>query len=145
MASRIHDILRTVFGRQPRADAAVQFLRYVISGGTAFVFDYATVLLLTELAGFPYLLSTACGFCVGLLITYFMSVVWIFDERRVANKTGEFLVFGVIALTGIALSLGFMWLFTDICSIDYRISKLITTVIVSVWNFVLKKKILFTK
>lgn len=145
MSNGVFVLIKKTLGRKPHADARVQFLRYAISGGIAFVFDYSVTLSLTEFLHFPYLLSTACGFSVGLLITYILSIWWIFDQRRVKNKMGEFSVFGVIALTGIALSIGFMWLFTDVCSIDYRISKLITTVLVSVWNFVLKKKILFTK
>ena len=77
-------------------------------------------------------------------ITYILSIYWIFDEHRTENKIVEFSVFLLIGLSGILLNIGLMWVFTSLCSIYYMLSKLITTVIVFVWNFVLKKKLLFT-
>ncbi len=134
-----------VLGRRPVSDAKAQFLRYIISGGLAFVADYVVLYVLTEYAGLHYLFSSACGFAVGLVITYLLSIWWIFDYRNSKSKLREFVVFALIGASGILLNLAFMWLFTEVCAIHYLVSKLITTVLVSVWNFVLKKKILFTK
>lgn len=145
MFGRLCNLAMATMGRKPVSDPAVQFLRYIISGGLAFVCDYATMFLLTEYAGMHYLLSSAFGFAIGLIITYLLSIWWIFDQRRADSRIIEFAAFGVIALTGIGLNLAFMWIFTEMCSIHYLVSKLVTTVLVSVWNFILKKKILFTR
>src|SRR5574344_152859 len=137
-------LIKEIIGKQPAHSTLVQICRYICSGGLAFAFDYVTLYVLTEYVGFHYLVSSACGFSVGLVITYILSIYWIFDEHRTENKIVEFSVFLLIGLSGILLNIGLMWVFTSLCSIYYILSKLITIVMVFVWNFVLKKKLLFT-
>ncbi|NCC98818.1 MAG: GtrA family protein [Bacteroidia bacterium] len=138
-------LIKEVLGKKPAHSTLVQICRYICSGGLAFVFDYVTLYILTEYAGFHYLVSSACGFSVGLVITYILSIYWIFDEHRTKDKIVEFSVFLLIGLSGILLNIGLMWVFTSLCSIYYMLSKLITTIIVFVWNFIFKKKLLFTQ
>lgn len=123
----------------------IQLFRYLFAGLVAFLADLATLYFLTDFAGVYYLISAAIGFLVGLTITYLFSVLWIFDERRTQNKFVEVTIFALIGLVGLMLTSFFMWLFTSILLFHYLYSKIITTVIVFIWNFIAKKKILFTK
>lgn len=50
-----------------------EFCRYLLVGGTAFVADFATLALLTDLAGMHYLLSATVGFAVGTVVNYLLS------------------------------------------------------------------------
>ncbi|MGB4413938.1 MAG: GtrA family protein [Paludibacter sp.] len=120
-------------------------VRYFFAGGIAFIADTSVLYLLTEFAGFNYLISSIIGFSTGLIITYLMSIGWIFDQKRLKNKTFEFSVFVLIGVVGLALTSLFMWLFTSIWLLHYILSKIITTAIVFIWNFIAKKRILFTK
>ncbi len=125
----------------------VQFLRYCISGGLAFAVDFSVLYLTTTIAGWHYLIGTACGYVLGLVITYLLSIAWVFDKRKMTNRWIEFLGFTLIGAVGIGLTQLFMWLFTDLLFQDetmYLYSKLITVVIVSGVNFVLKKIFLFS-
>ena len=45
----------------------------------------------------------------------------------------------MVALTGLILNDLFMWLFVSVWFIDYRIAKIIVTVLVAIWNFVTRK------
>lgn len=130
--------------KSPTPSLFWQLVRYAVSGGVATVVDFAVLWLLCDFAGWHYLLGAACGYAVGLAITYLMSVLWIFDQRRLSNRVAEFLAFALIAGVGIGLTQLFMWLFTDIFGVYYLYSKLITTVVVSLVNFVLKKTLLFS-
>ncbi|MGB4576958.1 MAG: GtrA family protein [Paludibacter sp.] len=123
----------------------IQMVRYFFAGGIAFIADTSVLYLLTEFAGFNYLISSIIGFSTGLIITYLMSIGWIFDQKRLKNKTFEFSVFVLIGVVGLALTSLFMWLFTSIWLLHYILSKIITTAIVFIWNFIAKKRILFTK
>lgn len=123
----------------------VQLFRYLLSGGTAFLMDVGLMILLKEVFGVHYLTASIIGFIVGLIFTYILSIRWIFDERRLANKWNELVVFALIGVVGIGLTWFFMKLFTSILLLYYVFSKVLTTVIVSLWNFGAKKLILFTK
>ena len=129
-------------GRSP--DLRIQMLRYLVAGGTAFLVDAGLLALLTECGGRSLLLLwTAIAFTVGLCITYLFSILWVFDNRSMKNQGAEAGVFALIGLSGLGLTELLMWLLSDGAGMHYMLSKIITTVLVFVWNFAAKKLILF--
>lgn len=122
----------------------IQLLRYLVSGGVAFLVDTGLLALLTETFGEKHLLLwTGISFGVGLLVTYLFSIKWVFDRRNVRRRTVEFAVFAAIGVSGLLLTELFMWLFARRLGLFYLLAKVITTVIVFFWNFAAKKLLLF--
>ena len=121
----------------------VQFFRYGIVGGLAFCADFGTLYGLTDGAGVHYLLSAAAGFLVGLTLNYSLSVRWVFSQRKIANKAGEFALFAVIGIAGLGLNELIMWVLTDLMAVYYLGSKIVTTGVVYLWNFFARKLLVF--
>jgi putative flippase GtrA len=119
--------------------------RYFVSGGVAFVVDATLLYFLTEWVGLFYLVSTVLSYAVGLIITYLFSIKWVFDHRSVDNRKVEFGVFVVIGVAGLGLTSLCMWFFTAVVGVHYLVSKVVTTIIVFVWNFIAKKLLLFRR
>ena len=124
---------------------SIQLFRYLVAGGTAFVIDFALLWFCTEKAGLNYLVSTLIGYTIGLLVSYLMSILWVFDQRRTRNLFYELGGFTLIGLIGIGLTSLLMWLLTDQWGLYYLLSKILTTIIVFFWNFAAKKILLFTR
>jgi putative flippase GtrA len=122
-----------------------QLIRYTFVGGLAFLIDFGTLYTLTEFFHFHYLLSAGIAFLLGLLTNYFISTRWVFTSRSVKNKKLEFLIFAVIGLVGLGLNELFIWIFTSLLSIYYLLSKILTAILVYLWNFFVRKMILFKK
>lgn len=120
-----------------------QLVRYLLVGGVAFAFDFAVLTGLTELAGLHYAWGAACGFAVGLLTNYVLSVAWVFSERNVADRKLEFLIFALVGVLGLGLTEGIMWCGVEQFGIDYRLVKLFAVGVVLVWNFAARKFLLF--
>lgn len=131
--------------RKPSSNTFVQMIRYGISGGVAFLVDFGLMVLLRELFSVPEAVSGTVSFGVGLIITYIFSIEWIFDKRRLNSRLAEFLAFAAIGAVGLLLTYLLMLLMVNIFSLYYIWAKVITTVIVTLWNFIAKKCILFTK
>ncbi|NHZ85963.1 MAG: GtrA family protein [Planctomycetia bacterium] len=121
----------------------VQLFRYTFVGGIAFIFDFGTLYLLTEYFNIYYLVSAAIAFLLGLTINYFLSVIWVFQKRSLKSKYVEFIVFALIGIIGLALNEFIIWFFTETVNIHYLQSKLISTVLVYLWNFFIRKYFLF--
>lgn len=121
----------------------IQLFRYGFVGGAAFLVDYGFLFLLTEVFGIHYLLSATISFILGLITNYLLSVVWVFNNRKLANRWAEFGVFAIIGVIGLGLNALIMYLCTDKIGIHYMLSKIISTVIVFFWNFFARKIILF--
>ena len=116
-----------------------QIIKFGFVGGTAFVIDAGLLFLLTEFCGIHYLISGMISFTASVIYNYILSVKWVFDAKKDANKTQEFIVFIVLSVIGLGINQLFMWLFVDMMHIYYMLSKIIATVIVMVYNFITRK------
>ena len=123
----------------------IQLIRYLFAGGVAFIVDVSILYVLIEFAHIHYMISSTISFTIGLIISYLISILWVFNEKRIEKKTVELSVFAAIGGVGLILTSSFMWFFTSILLLHYLFSKILTTAIVFLWNFLAKKRILFTK
>jgi len=140
----IEKIFLKRFFKEKTEDTSVQFFRYSIVGGVAYIVDFVSLFLLTEYAGIHYLLSAMIAFILGLIANYILSIIWVFAKRRVERIQLEFSIFAFIGVIGLALNEFFMWFFTEKFGIFYLVSKILTTVVVYLWNFWARKFILFS-
>ena len=136
------DLLHKLFV-QPTTNIWLQLLRSGFVGGVAFVADYGTLFVLTHYAGVHYLWSAGIAFAVGLTVNYLLSISWVFNQNRSAKPWVEFLVFALIGIVGLGLNELIMYVATDLMSLHYMLSKLISTAIVFCWNFFARKLIIF--
>ena len=106
--------------KQTKKQLFLEILRFLIVGGTATLVDYLIfwifdawlfpLILPIEIAAFSTLalvLSTALGFCVGLLVNWVLSVRFVFravkDEESVRSKR-SFALFALIGVIGLMLT-----------------------------------------
>ena len=116
-----------------------QFMKFGIVGVIAFIIDYGVMIFLTEVFGVPYLISTTISFVVSVVFNYFASMRFVFKRKDDMSRRREFIIFVVLSVCGLAINDVLMWLMVDSLFIDYRISKIVVTVVVAVWNFVTRK------
>ena len=103
--------------RQTKRQLLWEIFRFLLVGGTATLLDYLVFWIFDALV-FPLVLpydtlalslSTALGFCVGLIVNWILSVTFVFrqvkDERQARSKK-SFLIFTVIGLIGLAITEG---------------------------------------
>jgi len=121
----------------------IQLFRYIFVGGAAFLVDFTSLFILTQYFGIFYLISAAVAFILGLIANYFLSVKWVFNNRKLENRSFEFGVFAIIGMMGLGLNEFLIWFFTQDIQIFYLFSKILAAVIILFWNFFARKFILF--
>lgn len=145
-----------------------EIFRFLIVGGTATIVDYAISyvfyhwLLPPDLIGLTLslIISTAAGFCVGLVVNWLLSITFVFkqvtDEKK-SKSSKSFLIFAVIGLIGLGLTevgmhLGVKFLpeitlfgETEFLGEAWKwwISKVVMTCTVLIWNYVGRKLLIF--
>lgn len=129
---------------------AVEFLRYAVVGGIAFLADFWTLVLFQELAfrsvSWGIYVATVCGFAVGLAVNYFLSILFVFTQTKDRGKGrsfGAFVIFGLIGLVGLGLTEFGMWLGVERLDWNYRAVKICVTGVVLMWNYLGRKVIIF--
>lgn len=140
------NFLRIIQEKLPRRTLAGQFMRYLFTGGLAFVVDFGLFALCLYVFEWHYLLANFVGLLAGLVLNYALSVGWVFTacERKLEkNKSAEFAVFALVGFIGVGLNELLMLLMVDYLGWQEMLSKMIAAVVVLMWNFGGRKLILF--
>ena len=123
-------------------DTLHQFVRYLLVGGGAFLVDFGTMALLLYGLHVHYLLAAGCGFVLGLVVNYIISIAWVFDRRR-QQPLLEFAVFSLVGIVGLGLNHVVIWSLTEHVLAIPLLSKLAAAAVVLCWNFSARKILLF--
>jgi putative flippase GtrA len=118
-----------------------EFLRYAVVGAVAFAADWA-VLRLGLALGMHYLAATAAGFAAGLAVNYGLCVAWAWRGTR-ATTLRDFAVFSLIGVGGLLLTEGLMRLAVETAGLAAPLAKLPITALVLLWNFGLRRFLVF--
>jgi putative flippase GtrA len=132
-----------------------QLVKFGLVGGIAFVIDYGIMNILV--AGFHVnaTLSATISFTISLVFNYIASMKFVFTRRDDMAKWMEMLIFLVSSLIGLGINDLIIWYATSVMLpagsltsqhgkyvLYTNIAKLVATVIVSIWNFVIRKWLL---
>lgn len=123
----------------------LQFFRYIFVGGTAFVVDFFFLYFFSDICGIYYLISAVMSFIISVLVNYIMSTKWVFNQRNIENKVLEFNLFILISTIGLIFTEILLYFFTDIVGLYYLISKIISAIIVLIWNFLARRVMFYGK
>lgn len=116
-----------------------QIFKFGIVGIICFFIDYGVLYILTEFIGISYLISSAVSFSFSVIINYLLSMKFVFRSRKNVNKAGEFSAFVILSVIGLGLNELIMWGCVEKVGIYYMVAKIISTILVMMYNFVTRK------
>lgn len=120
-----------------------EFLRYLAASAAALALDTAAFTLALRFgAG---LAAAACvGFILGLVLIYCLSTRLVFSQRRLVDRRSEFALFACVGVAGLLLTQALLWLLVSRLGTDPLVAKLASACGVFLFNFCLRKVLLFT-
>ena len=130
-----------------------QIIKFGAVGFLCFFIDYFIMVALTELAGIPSFVSSACSYTISTVVNYILSITVVFDADNEANKTAQFAVFVILSLIGLGINQLMMWAGTSwleglmgrssalaaYARYAYMVVKIFATAVVMVYNFITRK------
>ncbi len=131
--------------REKTDNVVVQLFRYFVVSGLSLVIDFCTLFAFTSLLHIHYLVSSVLSYSIGLVINYFISVRWVFNTRKYADRRKEFALFVIIGLLGLGINTLTMWLFTSVLALYYLLARVISAAIGYTWKYVARRLIIFSK
>jgi putative flippase GtrA len=122
----------------------LELIKYGLSSGLALAVDYSLLIGLTEYVGLHYVVSAAIGFLGGMIIAYVLSVTFVFEQRRLASASLEFISFAAIGMLGLCLTQILLWGIVSTSPLPYSLAKAPTAILVFLFNFAARRAILFS-
>ena len=114
-------------------------IKFGFVGFLCFFIDWGIMVFLTEVFGINPLISSAISFTVSVTVNYILSVTFVFETDKNANKGSQFVIFVLLSIVGLGVNELCMWLGTDLLGIHYMITKVGATAVVMVYNFITRK------
>lgn len=119
-------------------------VKYGFASAAALGLDYGLLLFFHKIVGVDYLVAAAIGFSSGLVLVYFLSVWFVFQDRRSVRPAGEFGAFFAIGVVGLLLNEGLIYLFVADFGLSAALAKIPTAGLVFLFNFTARRALLFS-
>lgn len=126
----------TVFG---------EALKFGLIGISGMLINLGILYVLTDFAGFFYLISGFIAFLVSVFWNFSFNKVWTFKENYKHKTTSKFLKFFLVSGGGLVVNMFFLWFFTEVTEIYYMISQVLAIGIAFIVNFIGNKIWTFRK
>lgn len=120
----------------------LQYAKFAVVGITSLMVDYIFMVFLTEntALGLDYFQACAFSYTLSVFVNYFLSMKYVFHGREDMGKIKEASIFFVLSLIGLFLNQAIMWVAVELLGIYYMAAKLLSTVLVTNYNFISRKK-----
>lgn len=142
---------KVLFGYDYTNSELVKVLLYLFVGGTAALVEWGLfyiffMFLLPPLGLFftyNMLLATTLAFSLSTLYHYFLGNVLVFDSGSKYKRGKELSLVFLVSIIGLGFNLFFMYIFASLLEWNPMFSKVLTSCIVVVWNYLSRKKWIF--
>lgn len=111
-----------------------KLFKFGVVGASGVVVDFGVTWLLKERIGLNKYIANSIGFACAVLSNYMLNRIWTFESHD-PNVAIQFGKFAVIALIGLLLNNGMIYLLTERQGMKFYPSKLLATGVVMLWNF----------
>lgn len=118
---------------------------YLIVGGLATVVERAGFWLFSEKMGIAYLLATALAFAISTFANWLFGRLLVFRGKQQQSFLREILSVYLASIVGLLLNLIIMFLLVQLLGAEKMSAKMATTVLVFMYNYLVRKLIIYRK
>ena len=118
--------------------------KYFLVSAVSLALDLALFWFLVEKAHVYYLIANIVSVSAGLVVNYVLSVAFVFRERRLKSRWAEFVGFVVIGVMGLAVNEAGVAVLVGVVGLAPVVGKIGAAGVSFVFNFVVRRVVLFT-
>ena len=120
-----------------------QLFRYVIAGGGLFLIDVVLFYVFAVFLNINYLAVNSTLFLFGSVLNYILSYKWVFLNSNIDSHSRNIKVLMLVLLFSLLLSNLQLYFYIEILTLEKLDSKLLSAVMVFIWNFLARKYFVF--
>lgn len=117
-----------------------QMIKFGFVGFLCFFIDYGILMFLAKVLGFHHLLAGGISFTVSVVVNYILSIAFVFETDKNADKKKEFVIFVFLSVIGLGVNELCLYVGVDLMKIpSLTLVKVGATAVVMVYNFISRK------
>lgn len=118
-----------------------ELLRYLITGGSAFLLEYVLYLILYKWVGLDYALSMVLVYTALFAVTFVVTRKWTFKSK--ANAKRQLLLYFLLFLFNVYVGNYLMMRMLVGAGISAEIAPFLKTAMITTWNFLIYKYVIY--
>ncbi|HSE29696.1 MAG TPA: GtrA family protein [Candidatus Saccharimonadales bacterium] len=120
---------------------AKSFMRYVVIGGTAYITEIASLMLLTTVFDLSSVIAVAISFWVGFIVAFTLQKIVTFNnyDKTVKGLARQVVGYGALVAWNYAFTLSVVGFVGD--RLPVYVSRTLCIVVITCWNFLIYRKL----
>ncbi len=118
----------------PEKEKLIKFLKFCITGGLNTLVDFCVFFILSYI-GVNIYIAQGIGYSAGIANSFIINRRWTFKQKGDVHWA-ELVRFIILNLASLVLSIGLMYVFSDLLGLKELYAKLFTTAFTVVVNFI---------
>ena len=124
--------------RKPFSD----FFLYLIVGGIATIVEWIIFYILNSLFYLNYIPSTIIAYIISTFSNWAAGRLLVFKSSEKGFVAEIFTIYAA-SIIGLLLNLVIMWMMIDFVNTNTMIAKVVATILVFLWNFMVRKIVIY--
>jgi putative flippase GtrA len=122
-------------------ETMVKFIKYAIVGGSTLALDLGLLYIFVEFLKIHYIISATLSLGTATLTNYYLNKAWSFSSS--AKLLGSLSKYLVLFAFNYAVTMLLMYVFVEFFGFHYLTIKIITVLIIVLWNFYAYKRFIY--
>ena len=126
-----------------------QILSYFCVGGVSALVEWILFAIFTNVVGINYIVATCCAFIFSTATNWALGRVWTFKDNKVYQnkKIREIIMIFSVSAIGLLFNIGLMYIFVTVMRLNTSVLKILSKIgatgIVFLWNFLVRKFVVY--
>lgn len=121
---------------------SIQFFFYLIVGGLATIVEWVAFYVLSSLFKVHYAPATSLAFILSTAANWLFGRLIMFRNSK-QSTAKELLKIYMVSIIGLLMNIAIMFIAIEKIGIQEMISKIIATGVVFIWNFLIRKLVIY--
>ena len=124
---------------------SIPLISYLFVGGAATLVEWVFFWLFDQALGIQYLIATTLAFCISTYSNWLFGRLWTFRDAEKGSLWAELGKIYAAAVVGLGLNLLIMWVLVDRLGTPDMPAKILATVIVFSYNYLIRKLVIYRR
>lgn len=123
----------------------MKIIKYFFVGGAAALVDVSLFFVFVKILNLNYLMVGFITFILATFINYYLSIKFVFISGKKFKKLQEIILIYFVSSISLLLNLCLLFIFHEFFLVEVFFSKLIVTLLLFLFNYAMRKYIIFAK